>query len=578
MAYVGSDFGFVGGAYEAPNYHQDQQRLINWYVELDPTDAAKTPTALLATPGLEAIIDTGTGAVRGLWVLPNGTRALVVTGNTVVMLTQTHAATNTTAATFSQRVIGTLRTSTGPVCMRDNGELFGGAGGYAVIVDGAYGYLVRLAGAGTATTQVSTTLGSNSVSFVDTPNYQFIVGAVVSDSAGYLPAGTTITYVDYNLFTLTLSAGATATTSSDTLTAHLAEFQQITDPAFLPASRVAFIEGWLIFSEPNTRTFFTNAPVPYTVTFAGSFYALKDSSSDNLVTLIENQRELWLIGERTSEVWYDAGNANFAFSRLPGVGPQVGCSARDSIARLANTVLWLSKNEQGENIVVSIEGYQVTRVSTHAIEKAISGYAVVSDAIGYGYQEQGHPFYVLTFPSADATWVFDLASKLWHVWATWEPTSATYFRHRSNCYMNFCDLRVAGDYQNGTLYNMTRKVFTDNGALIRRERRTPHVWLKSNRARLFQSSLQIEFTPGTGAQTGQGQSPQAMLRWSNDSGANFGNEHWCSIGAAGVTLNRCIWRRLGRARDRVYELTYSEPTQADIVGATLYAESEFQEA
>ena len=33
------DFGFVGGAYEAPSIYQDAQELINWYCETDPTKA-----------------------------------------------------------------------------------------------------------------------------------------------------------------------------------------------------------------------------------------------------------------------------------------------------------------------------------------------------------------------------------------------------------------------------------------------------------------------------------------------------------------------------------------------------------
>jgi hypothetical protein len=86
--------------------------------------------------------------------------------------------------------------------------------------------------------------------------------------------------------------------------------------------------------------------------------------------------------------------------------------------------------------------------------------------------------------------------------------------------------------------------------------------------------LQIEFAPGVGLQTGQGSNPQAMLRWSDDGGATFGSEHWTSIGAAGDYKNRAYWRRLGRARDRVYEMSISDPVQRDIVGATLFAQPE----
>jgi len=575
MSYQGADFGIVGGAYEAPMLLQDAQRLINWYPEIDPERNAKEPIALLGCPGLNPILSTQTGPVRGMWVLPGGLTALAVVANKVYLITTTVLATQTSIAQFSTTVVGTLNTNSGPVCIRDNGEIFGGLGGYAVIVDGTYGYLYRISGAGTATTTVTTVSGSNVVTFTGTANYQFLVGCTVTDSGGAIPANTTITAVSYNSLTLTLSNNATATiATSDTLTVTLPQFMQITDPAFLPADRVAFIEGWLIFNNTQTRVFFTTAPVPYTVSFAGAFYALKDSSTDNLVTLHEHNRELWLIGERTTEVWFNQGGANFAFSRLPGVSPQIGCSAKFSITRMATSLVWLARNEQGENFVVATNQYSWERISTHAIEHAITSYPYVADAIGYAYEEEGHMFYVLTFPTADATWVFDATTKMWHQRGSWDATAGIYHRHRSNCFMNMQDVRLVGDYQTGQIHQMSRQVYTDAGNILRCQRRTPHVWSRENRARVFMAAIQVEFTPGVGLQTGQGSSPQAMMRWSNDGGFSWGNEHWVSIGLAGQTRNRATWRRLGRARDRVFELNFTDPVPRDIVGATLWAQGE----
>jgi hypothetical protein len=300
------------------------------------------------------------------------------------------------------------------------------------------------------------------------------------------------------------------------------------------------------------------------------------------VTLYENNREVWMIGERTSEVWFNNGNSpGVAFSRIPAVGPQIGCAAKHSISRVNNNLIWLAANEQGQNIVVMQASYGWQRVSNHGIDHAIAAYPIVSDAIGYGYEEDGHWFYVLTFPTADATWVYDLTASqnlgrpCWHQRASLD-SSGQWHRHRSNCYMNFQNMRVVGDYQNGQLYQMSRNFYTDAGNTLKAVRRAPHVWRKANRQRLFHGSLQLEFTPGVGLQAGQGQNPQAMLRWSDDGGFTYSNEHWCSIGKAGQTKNRAIWRRLGRARDRVYEVSISDPVQRDIIGATLFFEEEEQ--
>lgn len=327
-----------------------------------------------------------------------------------------------------------------------------------------------------------------------------------------------------------------------------------------------------MLNQPGSRTFYTTGPAPYSMLFPGAFFALKDSSTDNLVTLIENNREAWLIGERTSEVWFNSGGTNFAFSRIPGVGPQIGCSAVNSIARAGQQICWLGRNEQGQNIVVVSSQYSWEKISTAAIDYEIAQYPVISDAIGYAYEEGGELFYMLTFPTADVTWTFDFTSQFWHQRASYDPSAGVFHRHRSNCFMDFGDVRIVGDYQTGQLHQMSRSFYTDAGAPLRCVRRTPHLWLKATRQRMFFSSLQVEFTPGVGLQSGQGFNPQVMLRYSNDGGFTWSNEYWTTIGKAGNTKNRAIWRKLGQARDRVWEVNFTDPVARDIIGATLYAQ------
>jgi len=578
----GSDVGFCGPAYEAPMLLQDAERCINWFLEVDKNPKAKMPYALLSAPGLNPIINTITGPVRGAWVLPGNLTALFVVAATCFLATVTVAATQTNIAQFSVQQVGTLQTNAGRVVIRDNGVLFNGLGGYAVLVDGSYGYFYRISGAGTVTFTGNLTSGQPTISFSVgqlVPNYLLVSPqATLTDSLAAIPA-TTIQSISFTANTITLNANATSNQTGDTFTLAIPQFGQISDPAFLGADRIAFIEGWLIFNQPGTRTFYTNAPVPYTLTFAGAFYALKDSSTDNLVTLMENNRELWLIGERTSEVWYNAGGSSFAFARLPGVGPQMGCSAKHSIMRLGPNLAWLAQNEQGQNQMVMTNQYAVIAISNHAIENAVSSYPLVSDCLGDCYEDRGHIMAVFTFPVADVTWCFDLkvwtdtqGEAGWWQRLSWNSGTGTYHRHLGNCFINFANLRLWGDYQSGQIHQQDRTFYTDAGNVLRGQRRTPHIWSKEDRNRIFQSSLQVEFKAGTGLQTGQGQFPQALIRWSDDGGQTWGNEVWAPIGAAGDTRDRAMVMQLGEARDRVYEVNVTDPVSRDIVGATLFGE------
>jgi hypothetical protein len=66
--------------------------------------------------------------------------------------------------------------------------------------------------------------------------------------------------------------------------------------------------------------------------------------------------------------------------------------------------------------------------------------------------------------------------------------------------------------------------------------------------------------------------PQFMLRWSDDGGHTWSNEHWAGGGAVGAYNTRIFWRRLGmtlKLRDRVYELSGTDPIKIAIMGAEL---------
>lgn len=348
---------------------------------------------------------------------------------------------------------------------------------------------------------------------------------------------------------------------------------QITDAGFYGADKVVFIDGWLVFNKPGTQIFYTsplywNGSTPFDATY----FALKDSSTDQLVTMVESLRELWLIGERTTEIWYDAGTQYFPFARLQGMSLQIGCSAKHSITRLGNGLAWLGKSERGENVVIATEGYAHAVVSSEAVSHAIGTYPVVSDAIAYSYAEDGHTFYVITFPTADVTWVYDMTASKWHKRASFDATAGQFHRHLSNCVVNFQDQRLVGDYSNGLIYSLSRKTYSDSGAPLVALRRTAHVWDGDKRERLFHSGIQVQFRSGQGPATGQGSNPQMMLRWSDDSAQTWSNTRMVALGTTGATKNRAITRRLGASRDRIYEVSVSDPVNRDVIGASLWVE------
>ena len=91
--------------------------------------------------------------------------------------------------------------------------------------------------------------------------------------------------------------------------------------------------------------------------------------------------------------------------------------------------------------------------------------------------------------------------------------------------------------------------------------------------RLRHAALTLAVETGVGLTTGQGSDPQIMLRWSDDGGHTWSNEHWLSMGPEGDFDRRMIWRRLGAPRDRIYEISGSDPVSIAISDAFVEVET-----
>jgi hypothetical protein len=250
------------------------------------------------------------------------------------------------------------------------------------------------------------------------------------------------------------------------------------DPSgmFSGADRVDYLDTYFILNKPGTPQFYISGSLA--VTFDPLDFANKESYSDELVTLVVARRELYLLGNRATEIWYDAGATDtaagsFPFAEVQGVFIDHGIVAKYSIGQYDNSIYWLTRDRQGQGIVLTAAGYETKRVSTYAIEAELRTYPRIDDAIGWCYQIAGHTFYVLTFPHADHTWVYDITTGLWHEWA-WIDANGTEHRHRANAFWPCNDTLVVGDWQNGNLYALDNTVFTDDGQPIKRVRSFPH--------------------------------------------------------------------------------------------------------
>lgn len=349
---------------------------------------------------------------------------------------------------------------------------------------------------------------------------------------------------------------------------NLSVFGIINDGGFNGGVRCDIVDNFIVYNAPGGASKQWGATSALAYTSPPLSYALTLSSFDNLVTLIVDQRQVALLGEQTMEFWSDVGAFPFPFSIIDGTTRQFGCLAPYSVARFGDGFAWLGRDQLGQGVVLYCAHYQVQRISTHAIENDLIG-QVLTDAYAFTYQLAGHVFYVLQLPTADRTWVYDLSTQMWHRRTSMAPDGSLH-RWRATCAAVFDGSVIVGDSE-GRLYRLDNSYpFEDSRAgprQIRRLRRAPH--LTRELKRQFFHSLQIQFQPGVGLSTGQGEDPQAMLRYSDDGAHTWSDVITVPIGRIGEYQARAIWRRLGQARDRVFEIAITDPVYAPIISANL---------
>lgn len=548
------------GFYQARGLIADAQRCLNLYPEINPDDAPFPVTCQL-TPGLTVLSDAADGEVWGLYRTSLGTLYAMI-GEALYAVAEDY--TLTQIATIGP---------TEPVCMCDNGLIM-------IVLRGANCYAVNLTTPGYVVNATSLLpdsagyLGARKVDYIDgyfvfnrndtqqwyislpDVDYAMALGGPIID--GNFVGGSGYTNGTYDIeLTGGYGNGATA---QIVVTGGVVTSVTLGDPG--QSYRVGDVLGW---ADGTSGSGFA-----YTVSEVGSSIfdpldiAAKVGGADNLQTLIVMHREVWLLGELTSEVWYNSGAVDFTFQAVTGVFIEHGCAAPYSVAKADLSIFWLSQDLQGRAMVMTGNQYAAKRISTHALENELASYDVINDAIGFTYQQEGHVFYQLTFPTVSRTWVYDMATGLWHERA-WLDEDGLEKRHRANCCAFAFGKNIVGDFENGDLYAFDLNNYTDAGDPIVRRRGFPHLLNESRRVvyRQFIAQMQVGTSTGTTPAT----EPTVSLRWSDTGGASWSDPIQGGLGASGEYLRSIQFQRLGMARDRVFELFWSAPTQTALNGA-----------
>lgn len=325
-----------------------------------------------------------------------------------------------------------------------------------------------------------------------------------------------------------------------------------------------FQAGRIITDEDGTGEFHGSGAYAPT-TWAALDYATAESHPDNTVRVINYRGTLVVMGTNSIEYFQNVGGSGFPYATIAQATQEVGLAARWSVGRFAGSYAFLAQNREGQVFIATFNGFQAQRISNFELDHLINNYGTVGDASGFGYLLGGHAFYQINFPTEGKSWLYDGSTKYWS-----ELRYGSSERHRAEMGTDFLYHTIVTDYENGKMYRLDANTYTDNGDPIHTILRGRHI--EKNRKVFKIGSIELGMEHGVGLATGQGSEPVAGLRLSKDGGHSWGTQTFAPMGKVGEYRSRCIWRRLGRGRDIVPEVTITDPVKRVITDAVMNLE------
>jgi hypothetical protein len=570
----------VGSAYEMRATQYDAQTSINWYLSNDPN--GKYPTVLLPRPGLKLLIDDDNNkSVRGIFALKGRLYAVIDNGL------------YDCASTGRREKIGSLLTAVGRVFIIANPtQLF--------ITDGLHGYVYQHESTAFAEAGEFKVV-EKMTSKIDKPifNGAGVDDLKVTDDSIYTGDFIKLYRIeidglrnpDYDTFKWSDNGGESWEEKEVPITGLR---QELNDGIFIRFDNLKghdLFDIWDIQASPESEFYVPLIP-SYQDTYGiyprqntNIFYITRqnDFSSvnstekqrtqvypDNLQAAISIHDELYLIGTKTTEIWYDTAAIEFPFERKRNIVLNYGTEAPYTVASGADNVIFmLGSNYEGGRVIIKVTNYNVIMISTEPLNEELRGYSKVDDAFAYIIDRNGHVFYIITFPSEDKTWVYDYSLSIWHEWKSRRYEDSTidpryiFGRFRGNCHTVFEGQDVIGDTFTGKIFTLTEESSLDYDEHIMCERTTQNLNIDNQYISI--NSFQLDFEAGRG--TVANEDPQVMLQISKDGGQTWGSEFWRSLGRIGQFKKRVIWYRLGTARNFVFRIKVYADIYRVLMGA-----------
>ncbi len=377
-------------------------------------------------------------------------------------------------------------------------------------------------------------------------------GSFTEISGDLLNSGQLVSFAVQDNNLVMASGGRMVTSTSAATTAFIADPDAPIDVDF-----VAYIDQIIIATSGRQRAFF--ADTADVLSWNALSFVSAEAKFDALKAMQVSFREIYFFGGRTTEVWRTDGRTPLV--RIDNAFNEMGIIAKDSLVNARGTYLWLNNDKQ----VARMDGGRNISIVSPPVDDSLFRTTPVTDARAFYLPFGNGGFYILSFPTADKTFVYDLARNKWMRWGRWNTATGVYNRYKGqvHAYSPTWDLCLVGDKDTGIIWKVDPDVFTDGGDVIRTLYRTGHISFGTLREKRF-NKLRIRMKMGTGDAVALN-NPVVSIRWKINNRNNFGTEVIIPLGKVGQTEWMADINRLGTFETVQFEIVHATNAKFTLV-------------
>ncbi len=190
------------------------------------------------------------------------------------------------------------------------------------------------------------------------------------------------------------------------------DLQKVTDESFPGSIKAVFIDGYIVFVEPQGR-YWGHSDLSNALNYNIFDQYEAEGQPDRIVSAHESNRELLIFGQDTTEAYVNnpSGSGEAPFVRATNTVIKSGCAARDSVCDVGPYTVYLDQNRT----VQVLNGYTPVPISTSVIDSALQACTKqqIANAYAFAVESEGFQIYYLTVPGK-FTFGYDFKNREWH--------------------------------------------------------------------------------------------------------------------------------------------------------------------